>query len=442
MSARRIPNVAGVSHGLIKPLATLTAMLCLSASMQSMAATATLISNATVITDRVQTNTDLLIQDGKVRSIGEARTMDLPEAITRVDGTGHVITAGLFLAHTQLGLDEIDLETTTIDSRLDATGVGPAFDVQYAFNPASVVTAVNLVEGVTHGVIAPRAGPDPLAGVGAAVDYANGRVIQPRLAMYADIGARMAPTVGGSRAETLGRLRRTLTELPSLRVRSYIPGRGGYSRQDVTALKNALADELPFVVEAHRAADIRQVLRLASDFDLRVILRGATEAWQVAAELAEADVPVILDPLENLPLSFEQLGARLDNAALLHTAGVKLAIVVSDFHNARLVRQHAGNAVSYGLDWLTGVHAITRAPAELFGLSDVGVLEEGAPATLVVWSGDPLEVTTYARHVYVDGEPISLESRQTKLLERYRDLSVDHPSMFKYNSGGRRKGTN
>ena len=138
---------------------------------------------------------------------------------------------------------------------------------------------------------------------------------------------------------------------------------------------------------------------------------------------------VIIDPLQNLPLNFERLGARLDNAAILHHAGVQVAITVSDLHNTRLLRQHAGNAVSYGLPWQAGLAAITRIPAEIFGTPELGRLKVGGAASFVIWSGDPLEVTTYPTHILAHGEWQSMKSRQTRLFHRYRSLQQDN---FKY----------
>lgn len=374
--------------------------------------------------------TDVLLVDGLIAQVGTGLTA--PGVTEVIDGRGLHMTAALFTARTQLGLDELDLELTTVDSRLGEFGLtGPAFDIQYAFNPASVAVNVNLVEGVVYGVLAPRVGPDLLAGYGAVANFGTGKLLARRTAMFGASGAVVAAKFGGSRAENIGRLRRALSALPGFRARGYVPNPGEYSRADMLALGEMVKERKPLVMHAHRAADIRELLRLAADFDLQLVLSGATEAWQVAGELAAADVAVILDPLENLPLSFEQLGARLDNAALLHAAGVTLAIVVSDLHNTRLLRQHAGNAVAHGLPWPVGLAAITRAPAQIFGLQ-VGRLQQGSAATFVLWSGDPLEVTTYAQAVMVDGRWIDPTSRQTRLFERYRDLDDTEATGFKY----------
>ena len=195
------------------------------------------------------------------------------------------------------------------------------------------------------------------------------------------------------------------------------------SRLDLEALVPVVEGRLPLAIEAHRAADIRAVLRLADEFGLRLILLGGTEAWQVADELARRRVPVVLKVLQNLPATFEQLGARYDNAALLRRAGVTVALTTNDTHNARNLRQEAGNAVTYGLPWEEALRAITRAPADIWGVGDrYGSLAPGKVANVVVWSGDPLELLTRAELVLIRGQIVPLRSRQTELRDRYRTL--------------------
>jgi N-acyl-D-aspartate/D-glutamate deacylase len=172
-----------------------------------------------------------------------------------------------------------------------------------------------------------------------------------------------------------------------------------------------------------RATDIRQALAFAQKQGARPVVLGGAQAWQVAAMLAEARVPVVLDPLVDLPDSFDQLGATLENAARLHRAGVRIAFtnLNDSTHNARKVRQAAGVAVANGLPWDAALAALTANPAEIFGLgAEYGRIAPGFVADLVLWSGDPLEVTTVAEQVWIDGRPQSMRSRQTELRDRYR----------------------
>jgi imidazolonepropionase-like amidohydrolase len=149
------------------------------------------------------------------------------------------------------------------------------------------------------------------------------------------------------------------------------------------------------------------------------------EGWQVADELAAARIPVILDNLlSNLPASFELLSARLDNAALLHEAGVQIAIAPSagDAQQARLVLQLAGNAVANGLPWDAAFAAISRTPAEIFGAANIGRLERNYLADVVIWDGDPLEVQSAPTAVFIEGIEQALVSRQTRLRDRYNPV--------------------
>jgi imidazolonepropionase-like amidohydrolase len=142
----------------------------------------------------------------------------------------------------------------------------------------------------------------------------------------------------------------------------------------------------------------------------------------MAPAIAAAGVPVLVEPLNNIP-TYDALGIRYDNAAVLARAGVKVALLEPDTHKSRNLRQQAGNAVSYGMTWDQALRAVTLAPAEIFGVADrYGSLEPGKVANVVVWSGDPFEFTTGVEHVLIRGKEIPLRSRQTELFERYRKL--------------------
>jgi imidazolonepropionase-like amidohydrolase len=163
-------------------------------------------------------------------------------------------------------------------------------------------------------------------------------------------------------------------------------------------------------------------VRLANEFKLRLVLVGASEAWMVAAELAQARVPVVVKPLTNIP-SFDSLGATLENPARLWRAGVSMALASFDTQNSRNLRQEAGNAIANGLDRDAALAAVTLAPARLWGVADrVGSLDVGKDADLVVWSADPFELTSSADAVFIKGVEMSKDTRQKALLDRYRAL--------------------
>jgi imidazolonepropionase-like amidohydrolase len=193
-----------------------------------------------------------------------------------------------------------------------------------------------------------------------------------------------------------------------------------------------VSGNLPLAVYASRASDILAALRLAEEYRLRLILLGAEEGWLVAAAIRSAGVPVVLDPLQNIP-SFEQLGATLENAARLHAAGVEIAIANFTAHNARNVKYAAGNAVANGLPWAAALEAVTVKPARIFGIAaSYGTLEPGMDADVVIWSGDPFEVTTPVETVFIEGKEMPKDTRQLELLRRYRQLDPAVPPAYRY----------
>jgi imidazolonepropionase-like amidohydrolase len=175
------------------------------------------------------------------------------------------------------------------------------------------------------------------------------------------------------------------------------------------------------VFNVNRAADIRRAVAFAKRNGMKPIIAGGAEAWVVAGELARDKVPVLLDALVNLPYNFDDIAARLDNATLLNEAGVRIAFTqFNESHNARKIRQLAGNAVAHGLPKDAAIAALTAAPAEIFGLAaERGRIARGQVADLVLWSGDPLEVTSAADQVWIGGRSVEMRSRQTELRDRY-----------------------
>ena len=193
-------------------------------------------------------------------------------------------------------------------------------------------------------------------------------------------------------------------------------------RLDLEALVPVVRGELPLAVQANRASDLLAAMRLAQEFRPKLILMGAAEGWRVAGELAAQKVPVVIKPLTNIP-SFDALDATLENAARLSKAGVTLVLSSFDTHNARNLRQEAGNAIAYGLDREAALRAVTLTPAEVWGIAARhGSLEPGKDADVVVWSGDPFELTTGREHVFIQGREMSRDTRQRQLLERYRTI--------------------
>ncbi len=359
---------------------------------------------------------------------GKERARALPEGTRVIDVTGKRLTPGFVAAAMPLGLGEIDLERSTQDAqRRDDDPIRAGYDAALAVNADSSLIQVAAIEGITSAAVTPRGGL--LSGQVAWIDLLAGEhrtlVAQPRIAAAGQLGQ----VVGGSRAATLARLRETLDD-----ARLYRDRRSAFDRRqtrdlsahrlDLAALAPVLDGQVPLVVRADRASDLLALVELAREQGLRVVIVGATQGWRVAEALAEADVGVIVQPSHNLPAGFDRLGARLDNAALLHKAGVAVGIaVLDDPHNVRNVSQEAGIAVANGLPAEAALQAVSLTLARMYGLdAHYGSISAGKVANLVVWDGDPFELSQWPAQVYIRGRAIPMRSRQTLLRDRYRDL--------------------
>lgn len=386
-----------------------------------------LIRNAAVhtVSDRgVLSRADVLIRGGKIAAVGS--NLSAGSDATAVDAQGRALTPGLFGGLSAIGIQEISLEPATVDSTLLLNAPPfemqwrPEFDVTTAYNPRSVLVPVARIEGLTWTMLAPGSQPGGnfVAGQGAAVTL-DGRydaVLPGSRALFINLGGGANQLSAGSRAGQWMLLEQAIRE-----------ARTPQSRGDDDLLqplgREALARYLAggrVVFGVSRAADIRRAIAFAKRHGMRPVIAGGAEAWVVADELARENVPVLLDALDNLPSSFDAIGSRLDNAALLHAAGVRFAFTqFGASHNARKIRQLAGNAVAHGLPKDAALAALTVRPAEIFGLTDRGRIAPGQAADVVLWNGDPLEVTTLAEQVWIGGRAIEMRSRQTELRERY-----------------------
>ena len=195
---------------------------------------------------------------------------------------------------------------------------------------------------------------------------------------------------------------------------------GDYSIRDLDAIQRLLKQDIPLVVRANRASDLLRMIEIANQYEIRIIFAGAKEAWRIADTIAEESIPVIIDPMDNIPSSFDSIAARLDNAAILENSGVKVLISSQSDHNSYLSRQGAGNAVTYGLSKEAAIKALTIHVAETFGIADqIGSIEAGKDADIVIWDNDPLEVSSFTTKVLIDGENMSLMTRSKRLRDRY-----------------------
>ncbi len=387
-------------------------------------------------------NATVLIRDGRIAAIGA--DVAVPADARRVDGRGKWITPGFINSATNLGLSEAGSPAfsggySDGSARGDNAGISASFEAWRGLNPANTYIAPARQEGVTSVVVAPAGGM--VGGKAALIDLieATSATAMVRRAPVAMVGSFATPGDGqtDSRAEFWAKWRALITD-----VRVYQQRRaayeGGSTRDFITrqseleALIPVAARQMPLVLNVDRASDILAALDFAREANVRIWLSGAAEGWMVAREIAAARVPVFTGAMNNIPGTFDQLGQRQENAALLRAAGVTVVLIgngpggANDW-NVRNIRQEAGNAVAYGLTWDDALRSITLTPAEILGVADrVGSIQTGRDANLVVWSGDPFEFGTVAEHVYVQGREIATRSRQQLLTERYLTLPPSH----------------
>lgn len=386
-------------------------------------------------TDEVIDNATILIADGVIQSVTAGG--EVPSGYQVIDVAGKVVTPGLFGAYTGLGLEEVPLSAGQVDSSVDShpvSAVGAAMDVSFAVYNDATVIGVNRLEGLTAAATSIQRTEHLFHGQGAVIGLSNkvSDVHKARAFIATDVRNGGASNNGGSRGVLWVAIHKALDEASQWADTMSAPTSAWYgmtTKADAMALKAVVDGQIPLLVAANRAADIQQVIALKSRYrKLRPVVVHGMEAWRVAEQLAAANIPVILNPEVNLPGGFDELGATLENAARLHQAGVLVAIGI-ETHNIRLATQHAGNAVANGLPHAAGLAAVTLNPAKIFAVDDqLGSLTAGKQADLVVWSGDPLEVTEAAERVIINGQLMPMEARNTKLRDRYLQYNGKLPA--------------
>lgn len=404
-----------------------------------LAAQSVVITNAEIhpVSGPVIPSGTLVISDGRIAAVGA--DVSVPEGARVIDGSGKVVTPGFLDSFTQLGIVEIGAVSGTNDIFSEDDRITAAFDVVYGLNPASSLIPIARTGGITRAVIAPSPGASIIAGQGALIDLGGERVQdmlhRRSVAMFGILNESAAERAGGARGTAMLRIREALQDASDYAANRQAYAAGGrreyaMSRLDLEALVPVARGQVPFALAVDRAADILSAIELAEEFGLRLILISAAEGWLVADDIARAGIPVVLNPMHNIP-SYDALSATLENATRLSAAGVEVTFATFDAHNVRNLRQAAGNAVAYGMPRDAALRAITSAPAALWGISDsYGRLEVGMDADVVVWSGDPFEPLTALEHVFIEGRELRGDTRQELLVERYRNLNERLPEAY------------
>jgi imidazolonepropionase-like amidohydrolase len=383
-------------------------------------------------------NGTVIISNGKIVSVGA--NVAVPAGAQRIDATGKIVTPGFVNSSTQLGVQEIAAVNDTRDMSADGKDhIAASFTVWEGLNPNSVMLAPARKEGITSFVVIPTGGL--IAGQAALVDVVPGTttdmIIRAPVAMVAEIGDPQSAGLS-SRGELIVKLREVLEDARYFQTHRDAFDRAqtrpfAASRLDLQAMIPVIEGRLPLLVTVDKASDIDAAMRVAREFNVKLIIGGGAEAWMMADKLAAAKIPVLTGAMNNIPAGFATLGQRQENAGLLRKAGVPVALIGNagggdeEAFNVRNLKQEAGNAVAYGMTWDDALRAVTLAPAEFFGVADrVGSLQTGREGNVVVWSGDPFEFTTRAEHVFVRGREYRDKTRQDLLVDRYRNLPGTH----------------
>jgi imidazolonepropionase-like amidohydrolase len=380
----------------------------------------------------------VIIVNGRITAVGSG--IAIPADAQRIDATGKIVTPGLVNSATELGVQEVGYGAGPNDETAKGKdNIAAAFTVWDGLNPNSVMFAPARKDGITSFVVLPNGGL--VSGQAALLDVVPGTtsdmMIKSPVAMVAEVGDPQSAGVN-SRGELIVKLRELLEDTRFFQTHRDAFDRAqtrtfSASRLDLQAMIPVIDGRLPLLVYVDRAADIDAAMRLAREFNLKLMIGSGAEAWMVADKLAAAHIPVLTGAMNNIPGGFASLGQRQESAGLLRKAGVSVALIGNagggdeEAFNVRNLKQEAGNAVSYGMTWDDALRAVTLTPAEIFGVSDrVGSLQVGREGNVVVWSGDPFEFTTKVEHVFIRGREYHDKTRQDMLMERYKTLPGAH----------------
>ena len=387
----------------------------------------TLIQNVTIYDGK---NNDafignVLIEDNKISRVS---TSNLRGDIV-IDATGKILTPGIIPTDTDIGIVEIGALSVTRDDSSDLYQIG--FSIFDAFNPNSVLIPWNRSNGVTSTLTLPQNTDSPIGGLGSFFVLDSNIEISGSkdVVMIGRVGA----SGGESRAETFSimedllefassinsRDMETYKEIAELIDNSPIAETMELHPRDLQALYRLVNDNLPLIISANRASDLLKLIEIKRKYNLNLIIMGAQEAGLVANQIAENDIPLIINPINNIPESFDELAANIELASKLEKLGITIMFNAPRSHNFHLVRQGAGVAVANGMSYAGAIKALTLSPVEVFNLGNRGQIAQGKIADLIIWDADPLEPSSMPEKVFINGKDVDLTSRMTRLTDRY-----------------------
>ena len=401
----------------------------------------TALTNARIVTvsQGIIENGTVLIEDGRIAAIGTE--VSVPEGAKVIDCSGLSIYPGMIDSGTQLGLIEVSSLAETRDASELGT-LSPQMKALTAVNPNGVAIPVTRVNGVTTVLTEPSGGMLP--GQAALINlhgYTPGQMFAgfegvsmqfPSTGRRGRFDQRTDEQVDEATEKALKMLNDTWdsAELHS-RIDSTYQARPETGRKpayvpSMEALRPVVRGEQMLIISVNAARDIVAAIDWVTGRGLNnVIFTGLAEGWRVADKIAEAGIPCLVGPVLSVPTrTSDRFDKAYRNAALMHEAGVKIALRSGETANARNLPYNAGFAVAYGLPYEQALRAVTINPAEIFGVADqLGSLDVGKAATLFVTDGDPFETSTTVHHVYIDGFAVSMESRHTQLYEEFLNRS-------------------
>ena len=379
---------------------------------------------------------NILIKSGKIISISD----DISNAKKVINADGKIVTPGFIAPDTEIGIVEIGSLSVTRDDSPKIYNIG--FSIFDAFNPNSTLIPWNRANGITSALSLPKASSSPIGGLGSFFDLNSDLNISGEKDMV------MIGRVGGSssksRAETFALMEDILDlafsidskviksdiEIISFMNDMPIANHLNLQVRDIKALYKLANKRLPLIIESNRASDILKLIKLKKKYNLNLIIMGAQEATLVSTQIAESKIPLIVNPINNIPNSFDELASNINASARLEQAGISLMFNAPRDHNYHLIRQGAGVAVANGMSYGGAIKALTSNFSEAFGISSKGVLKKGASADLVIWSSDPLEPSSIPEKVFINGVDLSLMTRSLRLQERYIK-NLDKPNTYR-----------
>ena len=368
---------------------------------------------------------NIQIEDDKIKRISSSNL----QGDFIIDAQEKIVTPGLIATDTEIGIVEIGALSVTRDDSADMYKIG--FSIYDAFNPNSTLIPWNRSNGVTTSLTIPQNTSSPIGGMGSLF------VLDGKLNVTGVRDAAMVGQVGGSssgsRSEHYAIIEDLLVMASSLSKSDLSSDSNIYELigewsitdamelhpRDIKALFKILNDNVPLIMKSHRASDLLKLIEIKERFNLNMIIMGAQEAHLVKSELAEAEIPLIINPINNIPDSFDELASNIQMASRLEEAGIPLMFNTSRSHNYHLIRQGAGVAVANGMSYGAAIKSLTSVPANTFGMSDRGTLEVGKIADLIIWDDDPLEPSAMPEHVFISGESMDLTTRASRLTDRY-----------------------